>query len=297
MAKIRIDQELVARDLSVPGVSDDKYSRGVALLATGSPTYPGAGVLGALGAAFSGVGMVRFVGAEPAQRLVLERLPEVVVDFGRFQAAAIGSGWDASMSSHAEIVARKAAEFNAPLVVDAGALPGLAEWVRQAPLVVATPHPGEAAQLFTQLRPEESLSRSDAEEDIPGVAERLAQLSGAIVVLKAAQTAIATPEGDLWVWNAPAGWGACAGAGDVLAGVIVARLAAVVARGEASDLRSAGTAVAAAVGLHGLAAGLASGVLASDLTDAGSPGGPIVASGIAAALPNAFRACLEWAHN
>src|SRR3954463_15752274 len=78
----------------VPG--DDKYSRGVVGVLTGSAQYPGAAVLGVEGAARAGAGMVRYLGDEGAARYLLQRRPEAVTAPGRVQAWLIGSGMDAA---------------------------------------------------------------------------------------------------------------------------------------------------------------------------------------------------------
>ena len=59
----------VARVLRMPTAADDKYSRGVVGLRTGSTDYPGAAVLGVEAAWRTGVGMVRYLG--PSRELVL----------------------------------------------------------------------------------------------------------------------------------------------------------------------------------------------------------------------------------
>ncbi|WP_455132161.1 hypothetical protein [Microbacterium aurum] len=66
-----------------PTGHDDKYSRGVVGLRTGSDAYPGAAVR---------VGMVRYLGPERPRALVLHRRPETVTADGRVQAWVIGSG-------------------------------------------------------------------------------------------------------------------------------------------------------------------------------------------------------------
>ncbi|MFY9714481.1 MAG: NAD(P)H-hydrate dehydratase, partial [Microbacterium sp.] len=48
--------------LRVPSPADDKYSRGVVALRTGSAAYPGAAVLGVEAAWRAGAGYVRHVG-------------------------------------------------------------------------------------------------------------------------------------------------------------------------------------------------------------------------------------------
>lgn len=265
-------------------------------MATGSPTYPGAAVLGCLGAAKTGAGYVRYLGPSRCEDLVLARLPEAVMGGGRCDTAVIGSGWDASMASIADMVARDCAQNQAPLVVDAGALAGAKEWADRGAQVVATPHPGEAVSLMRQLMPDLVLTREQVEENPANAAALLAEAVGAVVVVKAAKTAVADPGGRVFVFTAPAGWGAVAGAGDVLAGVIATCLAgtrgglerSVDARLSEQDgvvERSLAEIAAVGVGIHGLAAGLASGALDEDLAPSGRPGRPIMATDIAEAIP------------
>jgi len=52
--------------IAVPQPEDDKYSRGVLGVVTGSTMYPGAAVLGVEAALRTGVGMVRYLGPERA---------------------------------------------------------------------------------------------------------------------------------------------------------------------------------------------------------------------------------------
>ncbi|MDH5146669.1 NAD(P)H-hydrate dehydratase, partial [Microbacterium sp. RD12] len=81
-----------------PTVEDDKYSRGVVGVRTGSAAYPGAAVLGVEAAWRTGAGFVRYVGAPSAVAAVLSRRPETVggPDAGRTRIGAwvIGSGTD-----------------------------------------------------------------------------------------------------------------------------------------------------------------------------------------------------------
>jgi len=76
--------------VAVPGDGDDKYTRGVLGVITGSTLYPGAAVLGVEAALRTGVGMVRYLGPERPSSLVLSRRPEVVTADGRVQAWLIG---------------------------------------------------------------------------------------------------------------------------------------------------------------------------------------------------------------
>lgn len=267
-----------ARLLRVPDQGDDKYSRGVVALRTGSNAYPGAAVLGVEAAWRAGAGYVRFVGEGRAADAVIARRPETVAapDIGRTRVGAwiIGSGTDAAdRSPDEERALRDILSGSVPVVVDAGAL-DLAP-TASAPLVV-TPHAGEFARLreLLGLPPEGAGDRAvDAAETT--------QALGRTVLLKGATTLVAASDGArvLSVASAPA-WLATAGAGDVLAGVIGALLAA------APDASVAEVAASAAW-LHGHAATLASG------SAAGAHGHPIVALDVAEALPAAIEDLLS----
>lgn len=249
----------VAELLKVPTAADDKYSRGVVGLRTGSDDYPGAAVLGVEAAWRTGVGMVRYLGPARASALVLQRRPETVARGGRVQAWVIGSGTDAATRTLAETAAlREILAGENPVVVDAGALDlvALGRSAAAAPLVL-TPHDREHAALCVRL----GLPR---EEDRVRAARETADATGAVVLLKGATTIIAEPGGSIHTVTSGVPWLATAGTGDVLAGILGALLAT-------RPSRSAACAATAAW-LHGHAAALAS---------ARHRGGPILALDVA----------------
>jgi hydroxyethylthiazole kinase-like uncharacterized protein yjeF len=256
--------------LRVPAGKDDKYSRGVVALRTGSGAYPGAAVLGVEAAWRTGAGFVRYVGAGRPADAVIARRPETVTgpDVGstRVDAWVIGSGtdaahrpWDEERALHSILAG------SAPVIVDAGAL----DLVRTATApVIATPHAGE----FARLR--DSLGLTDGDDRVADAVEVAAAL-GATVLLKGATTLVASPDGTVLTVSAAPAWLATAGAGDVLAGMIGALVAA-------NPDAPAAEVAASAAWLHGHAAARASG------TVDGGAGHPIVALDVAESIPAAI---------
>lgn len=115
------------------------------------------------------------------------------------------------------------------------------------PHCILTPHEGEFARIFP-----------DIQGSKPEKAFAAARRSGAIIVLKGADTVIASPDAKLVINSNGSGWLASAGTGDVLAGMI-AGLAA-------RDIMSPFDAACAAVWMHGRASEIAgAGMISSDL--------------------------------
>jgi NAD(P)H-hydrate epimerase len=166
----------------------------------------------------------------------------------RKNVVLIGPGAGVSDATRRQVEQVLAARRSA--VLDADALTVFADDPQslfgaiEAPCVL-TPHAGEFARLFA--------TSGNKLED----ARRAAALSGAIVVLKGADTVIAAPDGRAAInANAPA-YLATGGTGDVLAGLITGLMA---------QRMEAFQAACAAVWLHGLAADLfGPGLIADDL--------------------------------
>jgi hydroxyethylthiazole kinase-like uncharacterized protein yjeF len=263
-----------AAHLHRPTDDDDKYSRGVVGMRTGSARYPGAAVLGVEGAWRAGAGMVRYVGPDAAASLVLARRPETVRGEGRVQSWVMGSGMaDADGLDGVDGILRG----EVPIVLDAGALALAARSGVTAPRIL-TPHRGELARLRTAL----GLS-AEWTDDADAAAETAAA-TGATVLLKGARTWVATPSGWLGTVISHAPWLSTAGTGDVLAGV----LGALVAAAGATDPEGLGPIAASAAWLHGAAGRVASGVSMIDDGTPTGPGHPLVALEVAQAIPDVW---------
>lgn len=229
------EPEDLAAAWPVPDARSDKYSRGVVGLDTGSPDYPGAGVLTASGAVKAGAGMVRYLGPPQVAERVLNRFPNVVIGQGRVQALVVGSGWGERKDRG--VVAR-AVDAGVPLVVDADGLRHLPQ--RCHPGVLLTPHAGELARLL-------GVPRAEVEADPVAAARAAAEGTGATVLLKGATQYVATPEETrVWLAVPGPGWTAQAGSGDLLAGICGTLLAAGLPAREAALAAASVQAVAAA---------------------------------------------------
>ncbi|MBW3094127.1 bifunctional ADP-dependent NAD(P)H-hydrate dehydratase/NAD(P)H-hydrate epimerase [Bifidobacterium sp. 64T4] len=284
------DGDFVADAIRLPRLSDGKYSRGVVGLVTGSARYPGAAVLTAKAAARTDTGMVRYMGPQRAQDMVLAALPEAVIGKGHVQSWVVGSGVPSGDDRDDKDIQRDTIEAllrhyampgdtdgtggderdasdaaaMPPIAVDAGALDLLPDHVPHQ--VVITPHAGELARLLNRLHGEdadgEPVDASDVQAEPLRYATMAHELTGATVLLKGAVTIVVGADGDggdrvILSGRAPA-WLGTAGAGDVLAGMLGALLAQQDGTLPANPSFIPEIAAAAAY-MHGLAAAVASG--------------------------------------
>lgn len=217
-----------ARDVKnciiTPSELDNKYSRGVLGVITGSAKFPGAAVLSTASASATGIGMIRFHSNSGLAHLVLHSNPEVVVQPGAVTAWLAGSGIDAKRYSDFTTWLRHRwftllAKQSVPTILDAGAL-HLAGKFNQPTLI--TPHAGELARLLT------ARGTTVTSEAIEGNPKKWAQLASeklnVVVLLKGSHTVVA--DGDSII-ELPVStpWLATAGSGDVLAGIVGALVA------------------------------------------------------------------------
>jgi hydroxyethylthiazole kinase-like uncharacterized protein yjeF len=256
-----------------PQPAGHKYSRGHAVIVSGGLSSTGAARLAARGALRAGAGLVTV--ASPREALAVNaaanlavmvrpvdgaaQLAEFLADKRR-NAVAMGPGGGVGPEMCGLV--RTALASEAAVVLDADALTSFAEEPaaltaaiakRAGRSVILTPHEGEYSRLFNGI--EENIRFKSKLEK----ARIAARLSGAIVLLKGADTVVAAPDGRASIAsNAPASL-ATAGSGDVLTGMV----AGLLAQGMADF-----AAASAAVWLHGeAAANFGPGLISEDLPD------------------------------
>jgi ADP-dependent NAD(P)H-hydrate dehydratase / NAD(P)H-hydrate epimerase len=256
----------------VPQPEGHKYSRGHAVVVSGGASHTGAARLAAMAALRGGAGLVTIaspraaLAVNAAANLAVMVRPadgtaelEMLLSDQRFNAVAIGPGAGVGAATREMVMASLRGER--AVVIDADGLTSFAQpngdgaeelfaALAANGKAVLTPHSGEFHRLFGN-----SLPPGDGAKT--GLARAAAQRSGAVVVLKGADTVIAAPDGRAAInANAPP-WLATAGTGDVLAGLAAGLLAQGMPPFEAA---------CAAVWVHGEAATAAGpGMISEDL--------------------------------
>lgn len=262
-----------------------KGSFGHVLVAAGSAGKWGAASLACRAALRAGAGLVTLVVPDWPGRAIPELCAEVMTEvavageWGGFAEAAakaigelaearsvlaIGPGIGLERET-ARCVAQLVDTVERPLVVDAdglnalvGDLGRLRRRFERGRTTVLTPHPGEAARLL-------ATDAASINGDRVAAARRLAEESGAVVVLKGAGTVVAAPGGRVLIVPTGGPVLGSGGTGDVLTGLVAALVAGGLAAFEAAGL-AAWWHGATADGLPASAIGF--GLRAGELADA-----------------------------
>jgi hydroxyethylthiazole kinase-like uncharacterized protein yjeF len=258
----------------VPRPAAHKYSRGHAVVVSGGLSHTGAGRLAARGALRAGAGLVTI--ASPSDALSInaatnlaimvrpvddaEALSEMLAD-PRINAIVLGPGGGVGPPLRQMVLAALTGER--AVVLDADALTAFAadsEMLfsairgREGAPAVLTPHEGEFARLF--MKGEKIFERSSKYDRATVAAEE----AGSTILLKGADTVVASPLGRVSIADNAPPWLATAGSGDVLAGMVAGLLAQGMPAFEAAS---------AAVWLQGEAGNEAGpGLIAEDLPEA-----------------------------
>ena len=230
------------RSFPLPAQGDgDKDAHGRLLVVAGSRETPGSALLCALAAFRSGAGRVRIATVESAAGTLAVHMPEARVialeearDGGPTRASvaeiahrardadAVVAGPGMARSRNGGAVAAALVSSGRPVVFDAAllhALAPLAPECRAARLPpVLLPNARELASLL-------HCRRQEVEADPLAAARAAAELYGAMVVAKGAQSQVAAPDGRSWTFRGGAPGLGVSGSGDTLAGIVGALLA------------------------------------------------------------------------
>jgi len=257
-------------DFPRPVADGHKYGRGHAIVAGGGE-LTGAAQLAAYAALRSGAGLVSIASPPEAVAICRSGRPSIMVreildntafatavSDPRVRAVLVGPGNGVTPNTRAN--AMVALDSAVGCVIDADGISVFAENPdalferargRTADTVL-TPHEGEFNRLFGE-------GLDDAGAGRLGLARAAAELSGAVVVLKGADTVIAAPDGRAAINNNAPAMLATAGSGDVLAGFVLGLMA---------QGMPGFSAACAGVWMHGAAANLfGPGLIADDIAD------------------------------
>ena len=256
-----------------PGLQGHKYTRGHTVVVSGGPSSTGAARLAARGALRAGAGVVTI--ASPREALAINAAASLAVMVRSVDGAAelrsfladkrrnaivLGPGGGVGAAMQEQVLAALASQ--AAVVLDADALTSFADAPRKLASeigkrpgqdVVLTPHEGEFSRIFNNISKKTNFNSKLEKTRLA------ADLCGAVVVHKGADTVVAAPGGRAAIANNGPPSLATAGSGDVLAGIV----AGLMAQG-----MHAFDAASAAVWLHGEAAAeFGAGLIAEDLPE------------------------------
>ncbi|MEJ8574668.1 NAD(P)H-hydrate dehydratase [Microbaculum marinum] len=264
--------QLWRQHFPAPQADGHKYDRGHAVVVSGGPWNTGAARLAAGAALRIGAGLVTVASPTAALPVNAAHLTGVMLteaegldglaaalQDSRRNAVLLGPAAGVGEETAARALVALAAAR--PVVLDADALTSFAEdpprlfeaiGADAGRPVLLTPHEGEFRRLFPDI--------AEAAPGRPERARRAAARSGAVVILKGADTVVAAPDGRVAINADAPPWLATAGSGDVLGGMALGLLAQGMAGFEAAS---------AAVWLHGAAANrIGRGLIAEDLPEA-----------------------------
>ena len=229
--------EELADNLMIRPIDSHKGDFGHSLVLAGSVGKAGAAILTARAAVKAGAGLVTVatplsivqtvdlgsiesmtlpLREDDAGGLSVANLEQVLEFTKELQACAIGPGLGTQPST-AELVRAVVGACEIPTIIDADGLNAFVGFTDSlaagSARRILTPHPGELARLLES-------TTSDVQMDRVGSARTAAARTDSIVVLKGAQTLIASPERGVFV-NLTGNPGmATGGSGDVLTGLI-----------------------------------------------------------------------------
>ena len=224
-------------------LADHKFHRGHCLVLSGDALHSGAARLAARAALRAGAGLVTLAPPEEAAQSVAQHVTSIMIEpmkiagsldglFDKRDCDILVAGPALGTGDDQQRLIKQALELDMGLLFDADGITCFAEGVAagsmsmammhdspaaQSGRLVLTPHEGEFARLFPDLsyrmREEKRLSKLDC-------AVAASQRSGAVIILKGADTVVASPDGYAVIHSQGIPYLATAGSGDVLAGIV-----------------------------------------------------------------------------
>lgn len=241
-----VEREDIHRLLPRRAENSHKGMYGHPLVVAGSRGKSGAALLASRAALRTGAGLVTAAVPDSIQPIVAAGQAELMTDAiadreGHFDGAHAPGALKMILAGKSALIAGpgigvsddtkqlvewlivEACEPARPLLLDADGLNALAELgsktaKRARGPVVLTPHPGEAARLL-------GVTTAVINDDRISAARRLAERTGATVLIKGAHSAIASPAGDIYINSSGNPGMATPGMGDALSGIVGAMLA------------------------------------------------------------------------
>jgi hydroxyethylthiazole kinase-like uncharacterized protein yjeF len=247
-----VTDEWVKTRLPKRPIDAHKGTFGTSMIVAGSLNYSGAALLAGKAAYLCGAGLVTLAVPEPLHAALAGHFPEatwvllphlngaiaqnasdvLLENLDRVTSMLVGPGFglakttqefmrflfpsEKTMQPKSGGVSSKPISLP-PVVIDADGLKmvsQLPEWSRRIPsLTILTPHPGEMSVMS-------SLPVNEIQSHRLEIAEKYAQLWGQILVLKGANTIVASPDGRTAIIPIATPALARAGSGDVLSGLI-----------------------------------------------------------------------------
>lgn len=219
---MELTQEYIHSLLPKRPIDANKGTFGKVLVFAGSENFPGAAYLSCAACYRVGAGLVTLVTDQTVKIIVSRQLPEAIFlrrsevtgKIKNYDVLLIGPGLEQS-SQIMEFMQIKT-------VIDGDGLNILSKqdewWERLNTEVVLTPHPGEMSRLT-------GLSVDDIQSDRINITRDFAKKWHQVVILKGANTVIASPTGEMTTSPFANPILATAGTGDVLSGVIAGLVA------------------------------------------------------------------------
>jgi len=261
-----ITRDLLKNKLPIRHANSHKGTYGHSLIIGGSVNMPGAPTLATMASLRSGAGLTTVVVPNSIKSMIFSKIPEAIcigaketdtgnfainsidkelLELDKYNSIGIGPGlgiWSDGLNWLKGLLLTT----KIPIVVDADGLNLLAEdldiLLKRSGPTILTPHPGEMARLINKDIAYIQQNRID-------VARDFAINYKVFVVLKGANSIIATPNGEIYINTTGGPELAKGGSGDVLTGLLTGFLA--------QEL-TVKNAILLAVFLHGQAGNLAS---------------------------------------